>query len=129
MTTSLFGDTNAVASRCNDGLFFFDIYLSPEYPNVPPMVYYNSGGLSAGRSCFYYEGLQRAFLKCLWTSNSETYMRGAPIGHAFDCGKPEEEAERGSSTGFKILLVDAFSDKGIDTSDFLDQVHDNLPIS
>ncbi|KAL3519762.1 hypothetical protein ACH5RR_017911 [Cinchona calisaya] len=29
----------------HDGLFFFDIYLPPEYPYEPPMVYYNSGGL------------------------------------------------------------------------------------
>lgn len=56
-------------------------------------------------------------------------MRGAPIGHAFDCGKAEEGVERGSSMGFKILLaklysrlVETFSDKGIDCSDFSDQV-------
>lgn len=56
-------------------------------------------------------------------------MRGAPIGNPFECGKADEELQRGSSTGFKILLaklysrlVETFSDKGIDTSDFLDQV-------
>ncbi|OWM77461.1 probable ubiquitin-conjugating enzyme E2 24 [Punica granatum] len=27
------------------GLFFFDIFLPPEFPNVPPMVHYHSGGL------------------------------------------------------------------------------------
>uniref|UniRef100_A0A2P2KKX3 E2 ubiquitin-conjugating enzyme n=2 Tax=Rhizophora mucronata TaxID=61149 RepID=A0A2P2KKX3_RHIMU len=29
----------------HDGLFFFDIYLPPEYPHEPPLVYYHSGGL------------------------------------------------------------------------------------
>ncbi|KAJ1417650.1 Ubiquitin-conjugating enzyme E2 [Sesbania bispinosa] len=29
----------------HDGLFFFDICFPPEYPNEPPMVHYNSGGL------------------------------------------------------------------------------------
>ncbi|KAJ9168853.1 hypothetical protein P3X46_020336 [Hevea brasiliensis] len=29
----------------HDGLFFFDIYLPPEYPHEPPLVHYRSGGL------------------------------------------------------------------------------------
>ncbi|XP_047325661.1 probable ubiquitin-conjugating enzyme E2 24 [Impatiens glandulifera] len=29
----------------HDGLFFFDIFLPPDYPREPPMVHYNSGGL------------------------------------------------------------------------------------
>jgi ubiquitin-conjugating enzyme E2 O len=29
----------------HDGLFFFDIFLPPEYPHEPPLVHYNSGGL------------------------------------------------------------------------------------
>ncbi|KAJ8761638.1 hypothetical protein K2173_004414 [Erythroxylum novogranatense] len=29
----------------HDGLFFFDIYLPPEYPYEPPLVHYRSGGL------------------------------------------------------------------------------------
>ncbi|XP_050217653.1 probable ubiquitin-conjugating enzyme E2 24 [Mercurialis annua] len=29
----------------NDGLFFFDIHLPPEYPQEPPLVHYRSGGL------------------------------------------------------------------------------------
>nr|CAD1823624.1 unnamed protein product [Ananas comosus var. bracteatus] len=29
----------------HDGLFFFDIYFPPPYPNLPPMVHYRSGGL------------------------------------------------------------------------------------
>ncbi|CAO2209149.1 unnamed protein product [Urochloa humidicola] len=28
-----------------DGLFFFDFHLPPEYPQVPPSAYYHSGGL------------------------------------------------------------------------------------
>ncbi|XP_052181726.1 probable ubiquitin-conjugating enzyme E2 24 isoform X2 [Diospyros lotus] len=29
----------------HDGLFFFDIFLPPEYPHEPPLVHYKSGGL------------------------------------------------------------------------------------
>lgn len=29
----------------HDGLFFFDIYFPPQYPNTPPLVNYRSGGL------------------------------------------------------------------------------------
>ncbi|KAK4754438.1 hypothetical protein SAY87_002542 [Trapa incisa] len=29
----------------HDGLYFFDVFLPPEYPNTPPMVHYHSGGL------------------------------------------------------------------------------------
>lgn len=29
----------------HDGLFFFDIFLPPDYPHEPPSVHYNSGGL------------------------------------------------------------------------------------
>ncbi|EYU43391.1 hypothetical protein ABFS82_08G142000 [Erythranthe guttata] len=58
------------------------------------------------------------------------YMQGASIGYPFECGKDEEDILQGrSSTGFKIMLtklysrlVEAFSDKGIDCREFLDQV-------
>ncbi|KAI5652639.1 hypothetical protein M9H77_29826 [Catharanthus roseus] len=29
----------------HDGLFVFDVYFPPSYPDIPPMVYYYSGGL------------------------------------------------------------------------------------
>ncbi|KAB1202971.1 putative ubiquitin-conjugating enzyme E2 26 [Morella rubra] len=29
----------------HDGLFFFDVFFPSDYPNVPPHVYYHSGGL------------------------------------------------------------------------------------
>ncbi|KAL8141311.1 hypothetical protein V2J09_007332 [Rumex salicifolius] len=29
----------------HDGIFFFDVHFPPSYPNVPPHVYYHSGGL------------------------------------------------------------------------------------
>ncbi|XP_020273669.1 putative ubiquitin-conjugating enzyme E2 38 isoform X2 [Asparagus officinalis] len=29
----------------HDGLFFFDVYFPPNYPNSPPMVHYHAGGL------------------------------------------------------------------------------------
>ncbi|KAJ6839040.1 putative ubiquitin-conjugating enzyme E2 23 [Iris pallida] len=35
----------ACGTPYQDGLFFFDFQLPPEYPQVPPMTYYHSGGL------------------------------------------------------------------------------------
>ncbi|XP_073395282.1 probable ubiquitin-conjugating enzyme E2 23 isoform X3 [Physcomitrium patens] len=35
----------AQATPYHDGLFIFDIHLSEEFPHVPPVVYYHSGGL------------------------------------------------------------------------------------
>ncbi|XP_044497166.1 probable ubiquitin-conjugating enzyme E2 24 [Mangifera indica] len=35
----------APATPYHDGLFFFDIFLPPEYPYEPPLVHYHSGGL------------------------------------------------------------------------------------
>nr|GMC76642.1 probable ubiquitin-conjugating enzyme E2 26 [Ipomoea batatas] len=35
----------AAGTPYHDGLFFFDVYFPSSYPNVPPQVYYHSGGL------------------------------------------------------------------------------------
>ncbi|MED6143539.1 ubiquitin-conjugating enzyme [Stylosanthes scabra] len=35
----------AVGTPYHDGLFFFDVFFPSGYPNVPPQVYYHSGGL------------------------------------------------------------------------------------
>ncbi|XP_024518990.1 probable ubiquitin-conjugating enzyme E2 23 isoform X1 [Selaginella moellendorffii] len=35
----------ATGTPYHDGFFVFDLYLPPDYPNVPPMVHYHSGGL------------------------------------------------------------------------------------
>ncbi|KAA8519796.1 hypothetical protein F0562_014114 [Nyssa sinensis] len=55
------------------------------------------------------------------------YMEGAPVGCAFGYRRSEQESQQGSSTGFKIMLaklfpklVEAFSDKGIDCSQFIE---------
>ncbi|KAK7327883.1 hypothetical protein VNO77_21976 [Canavalia gladiata] len=55
----------------------------------------------------------------------KAYLEGVPIGCAFEGGKAEHENQKGTSTGFKIMLaklfpklVEAFSDKGIDCSQF-----------
>ncbi|OIT32783.1 putative ubiquitin-conjugating enzyme e2 23 [Nicotiana attenuata] len=34
----------AYGTPYQDGLFFFDFHLPPEYPDVPPSAYYHSGG-------------------------------------------------------------------------------------
>lgn len=204
----------------HDGLFFFDIYLPPQYPNEPPMVFYNSGGLrinpnlyESGKVCLSLLNTWTGSESEVWNPASSTilqvllslqalvlnekpyfneagydsqigkaegeknsfcynenaflvscrsmmyllrrppkhfealveehfksrcknillackaYMQGAPIGHPFNCGKAEEEIEKGSSTGFKIFLtklysrlVETFSEKGIDYRGFLDKV-------
>ncbi|PSS24639.1 Ubiquitin-conjugating enzyme E2 24 [Actinidia chinensis var. chinensis] len=57
----------------------------------------------------------------------KAYMEGAPVGCAFGYRKCEQENQHGSSMGFKIMLskllpklVEAFSDKGIDCSQYAD---------
>lgn len=53
----------------------------------------------------------------------KAYMEGDPVGSFLGCDKTEEENQKGSSTGFKIMLsklfpklVEAFSNKGINCS-------------
>lgn len=57
----------------------------------------------------------------------KTYMDGTQVGYAFNGGS---EGQRSSSTGFKIMLgklypklVSSFSEKGIDCSQFIEQVN------
>ncbi|KAJ7968561.1 Ubiquitin-conjugating enzyme [Quillaja saponaria] len=57
----------------------------------------------------------------------KAYLEGAPIGCAFGSEGTEHENQNGTSTGFKIMLaklfpklVEAFSDKGIDCSQFIE---------
>lgn len=62
-------------------------------------------------------------------SACNAYMEGAPVGFALECGgNGHDEDLKGSSTGFKIMLakllpklVEAFSDQGIDCSQFREQ--------
>ncbi|XP_074574259.1 putative ubiquitin-conjugating enzyme E2 38 [Curcuma longa] len=35
----------AAGTPYHDGLFFFDVYFPPQYPQVPPILHYHSGGL------------------------------------------------------------------------------------
>lgn len=63
---------------------------------------------------------QHFILSCI------AYLEGAPIGCAFGSQKDEHETQNGTSKGFKIMLakllpklVEAFSDKGIDCSQFV----------
>ncbi|KAJ7946982.1 putative Ubiquitin conjugating enzyme [Quillaja saponaria] len=95
----------------HDGLFFFDIFFPPQ--RCPGY-----------RRHYHFEALveehfsrrsQYLLLAC------KAYLEGAPVGWAFGCGKTEHESEKGTSTGFKIMLakllpklVEAFSAKGID---------------
>ncbi|GER31630.1 ubiquitin-conjugating enzyme family protein [Striga asiatica] len=205
----------------HDGLFFFDIYLPPQYPNEPPIVHYNSGGLrinpnlyESGKICLSLLNTWKGSQSEAWNPNSSTilqillsiqalvlnekpyfneagydsqvgkvegeknsvsynenaflvscrsmlyllrnppkhfealvhehfsqrsksillackaYMEGASIGYyTLDYEKTEQEIQKGSSTGFKIMLaklysklVEALSDKGFQCNSFSGQV-------
>jgi ubiquitin-conjugating enzyme E2 O len=49
-----------------DGLFFFDFHLPPEYPQVPPSAYYHSGGLRVNPN-LYVDGKVCLSLLNTWT--------------------------------------------------------------
>ncbi|TKY71699.1 ubiquitin-conjugating enzyme E2 24 [Spatholobus suberectus] len=96
----------------HDGLFFFDIRFPPEYPSEPPHF-------EALVEEHFRQRSKHILLAC------KAYLEGAPIGCAFGGGETEHENQKGTSTGFKIMLaklfpklVEAFSDKGIDCSQF-----------
>ncbi|CAK7336715.1 unnamed protein product [Dovyalis caffra] len=193
----------------HDGLFFFDIFLPPEYPHEPPSVHYRSGGLrvnpnlyESGKIClsllntwtgsgtevwnpkcssilqvllslqalvlnekpyFNEAGYDKQIGRAEGERNSisynenaflmtwksmlylirqppkhfevlmeehlrqrsqnilsacKSYLDGAPVAYALDCGQTEHENQKGGSTsaGFKIMLgklfpklVEAFS--------------------
>lgn len=57
----------------HDNLFFFDIFMSPEYPHEPPTVHYNSGGLRVNPN-LYESGKVCLSLLNTWTgSGSEVW--------------------------------------------------------
>ncbi|KAL2612071.1 hypothetical protein R1flu_023763 [Riccia fluitans] len=58
----------------HDGLFVFDIYLPPEYPSVPPVVHYHSGGLRLNPN-LYENGKVCLSLLNTWTG------KGSEIWH------------------------------------------------
>lgn len=49
-----------------DGLFFFDFHLPPEFPQVPPSAYYHSGGLRVNPN-LYVDGKVCLSLLNTWT--------------------------------------------------------------
>nr|XP_009418628.1 PREDICTED: probable ubiquitin-conjugating enzyme E2 23 [Musa acuminata subsp. malaccensis] len=56
----------ACGTPYQDGLFFFDFQLPPEYPQVPPSVYYHSGGLRVNPN-LYVDGKVCLSLLNTWT--------------------------------------------------------------
>lgn len=60
----------------HDGLFFFDIFLPPEYPHEPPLVHYISGGLRVNPN-LYESGKVCLSLLNTWTgSGTEVWNPG-----------------------------------------------------
>ncbi|KAJ6838147.1 putative ubiquitin-conjugating enzyme E2 23 [Iris pallida] len=56
----------ACGTPYQDGLFFFDFHLPPEYPQVPPTAYYHSGGLRINPN-LYVDGKVCLSLLNTWT--------------------------------------------------------------
>ncbi|KAK4477239.1 hypothetical protein RD792_016453 [Penstemon davidsonii] len=56
----------AYGTPYQDGLFFFDFHLPPEYPDVPPSAYYRSGGWRINPN-LYEEGKVCLSLLNTWT--------------------------------------------------------------
>ncbi|KAI4340249.1 hypothetical protein MLD38_025108 [Melastoma candidum] len=56
----------AYGTPYQDGLFFFDFHIPPDYPNVPPLVYYHSGGWRINPN-LYEEGKVCLSLLNTWT--------------------------------------------------------------
>ncbi|XP_024983922.1 probable ubiquitin-conjugating enzyme E2 24 [Cynara cardunculus var. scolymus] len=66
----------------HDGLFFFDIFLPPEYPQEPPMVHYISGGLrlnpnlyESGRVCLSLLNTWAGTGSETWNPNGSTILQ------------------------------------------------------
>ncbi|KZV37150.1 hypothetical protein F511_15070 [Dorcoceras hygrometricum] len=66
----------------HDGLFFFDVHLPPQYPNDPPMVHYNSGGLrinpnlyESGRVCLSLINTWNGSDTEVWNPGSSTILQ------------------------------------------------------
>ncbi|XWS67724.1 hypothetical protein CRYUN_Cryun04dG0030000 [Craigia yunnanensis] len=60
------GIVGAYGTPYQDGLFFFDFHLPPEYPDVPPSAYYHSGGWRINPN-LYEEGKVCLSLLNTWT--------------------------------------------------------------
>ncbi|CAK9315302.1 unnamed protein product [Citrullus colocynthis] len=56
----------AYGTPYQDGLFFFDFHLPPEYPDIPPSAYYHSGGWRINPN-LYEEGKVCLSLLNTWT--------------------------------------------------------------
>lgn len=57
----------------HDGLFFFDIYLPPQYPNDPPILYYHSGGLRTNPNLYETGKVCLSLLNTWGGSDSEVW--------------------------------------------------------
>ncbi|GAB2298676.1 hypothetical protein Dimus_032747 [Dionaea muscipula] len=67
----------AVGTPYHNGLFFFDIFLPPGYPNEPPLVHYRSGGLRLNPN-LYESGRVCLSLLNTWTgTGSEVWNPGS----------------------------------------------------
>lgn len=61
----------------HDGLFFFDFYLPPDYPNEPPLVYYNSGGIRVNPNLYESGKVCLSLLKTWTGTGSEVWNPGS----------------------------------------------------
>ncbi|KAI3457461.1 hypothetical protein Pfo_014124 [Paulownia fortunei] len=60
----------------HDGLFFFDIFFPSSYPNVPPQVYYHSGGLRINPNLYHCGKVCLSLLNTWSGSQKEKWIPG-----------------------------------------------------
>ncbi|CAM8918512.1 unnamed protein product [Rhodiola kirilowii] len=61
----------------HDGLFFFDIYLPTEFPNVPPKVHYHSGGLKLNPNLYESGEVCLSLINTFSGNNTEMWNTGS----------------------------------------------------
>ncbi|KAL2937056.1 putative ubiquitin-conjugating enzyme E2 23 [Bienertia sinuspersici] len=103
----------AYGTPYQDGLFFFDFYLPPEYPDVPPD----------------FEDLVKEHFRqrgCYILKACDAYMKGFLIGSlAKDASMTEKSEANATSVGFKLMLakivpklISSLSEIGVDCDEF-----------
>ncbi|CAI8593117.1 unnamed protein product [Vicia faba] len=98
----------------HNGLFFFDIFFSSDYPNVPPKVHYHSGGLRlnpnlyhSGKVCLSLLNTWPGNPKEMWTKGVSTMLQvlvsiqGLILNTQPYFNEPGYESTKGTTNGEK----------------------------
>ncbi|KAL0383922.1 UNVERIFIED_CONTAM: putative ubiquitin-conjugating enzyme E2 23 [Sesamum radiatum] len=106
----------AYGTPYQDGLFFFDFLLPPEYPDVPPSVYYHSGGWRINPN-LYEEGKVCLSLLNTWTG------RGNEV---WDPSSSSILQVLVSLQGLVLNSKPYFNEAGYDKQDFKELVNEHF---